>query len=279
MRGVAVIGAGGQLGTAFCRLLGDQALAVHRDRLDLGRPERIPAFLEELAPEAVVNCAAYTKVDDAENEERLATRINTEAVGAMARWAGEAGRPFLTFSTDYVFNGEATSPYVESHETDPINAYGRSKLGGERLTVEAGGLVVRTSWVISGSHPNFAATMIRLAPERALKVVDDQIGCPTVAQDLARGSYEALRSNVAGLLHLVNQGPTTWFGLARAAVREAGLDPALISPCSTEEYPTPAKRPAYSVLGSERLDPSGLEPLPAWEESLPELVSELKTWI
>jgi dTDP-4-dehydrorhamnose reductase len=273
------LGAGGQLGTAFVRLLGNDAVPVVHSDLDLLDTSSIGPVLEGLAPDAVVNCAAYTKVDKAESEEELAIRVNGDAVGVMAAWAESNHVPFLTFSTDYVFSGDASSPYLESSHTDPINAYGRSKLKGERLALNHGGLVVRTSWVISGSHPNFVATMIRLAAQRELRVVDDQRGCPTVCYDLAVASHSALRSGLRGLLHITNRGPTTWFELARAAVAEAGFDPERISPCSTDEYPTEAARPAYSVLGSERLDGSGIARVPHWRESLPQVVAEIRTWI
>ena len=209
----------------------------------------------------VINCAAYTAVDRAEEEEDLATEINTVAVGVLAEWASLRSRPLLTFSTDYVFDGAADWPYVESSSTNPINAYGRSKLLGESLAAGHGALVVRTSWVISGSHPNFVATILRKVREQELRVVDDQRGNPTVAADLARASYAALQSGASGLLHLTNQGETTWYELARTSVGLADLDPSRISPCETRDYPTPARRPTYSVLASERLDGLGLDPL------------------
>jgi dTDP-4-dehydrorhamnose reductase len=267
------------LGTAFVRLLRDDAIPITRSDLDLLDTSSIGPVLDDLGPDAVVNCAAYTQVDKAESEEDLATHINGDAVGVMADWAEVNHVPFLTFSTDYVFRGDSSSPYLESSPTDPINAYGRSKLEGERLAMTHGGLVVRTSWVISGSHPNFVATMVRLAAQRELRVVDDQRGCPTVCADLAVASLQALRSGLRGMLHITNAGPTTWFELARAAAMEAGLDPEMISPCSTAEYPTEAARPAFSVLGSERLEASGIARPPHWRESLPQVVAEIKTWI
>jgi dTDP-4-dehydrorhamnose reductase len=218
-------------------------------------------------------------VDRAEAEEELATLINTVAVGELAKWAAHRSRPLLTFSTDYVFDGFAHRPYVESSPTNPINAYGRSKLRGEAQAVDQGALVVRTSWVISGSHPNFVATILRKVNEQELRVVDDQRGRPTVAADLAQASYAALRSGVSGLLHLTNQGDTTWYELARTSVGLADLDPSRLSPCETVDYPTPARRPAYSVLASERLEDLGFDPLPHWRESIGDLVTELKTWI
>ena len=132
--------------------------------------------------------------------------------------------------------------------------------------------MVRTSWLVSGTHPNFVATMLRLAAEREVRVVDDQWGCPTVVDDLAPAAWAALQAGVSGLLHLANTGETTWFRFARAAVALAGLDPGRIVPCTTADYPTPARRPAYSVLGSERRRPLGLPDLPHWEESLPAVV-------
>jgi dTDP-4-dehydrorhamnose reductase len=268
------------LGTAFRRLLNDDGIPLFRDDLDLTRPSDIPNVLSAVDPDAVVNCAAYTNVDQAEEEEELATTVNGTAVGVISEWCVLHGRPLLTFSTDYVFDGQSDSSYLESSPTDPINAYGRSKLVGEELLAGSGALVVRTSWVISGSHPNFVATMLKLAGEgKTLRVVDDQIGCPTITADLAKTSYEALRSGAIGLLHVTNQGPTTWFDLARAAIESAGLDPALVTPCSTDEYPTKARRPAYSVLGSERLGGLGIEPPPRWESSLPGVVQELRTWL
>ncbi|MET0566985.1 MAG: dTDP-4-dehydrorhamnose reductase [Acidimicrobiia bacterium] len=279
IRGIAVLGGGGQLGTAFTRLLGDDANGLSHADLDLTRLDDIAPTLDALDPSVVINCAAYTAVDRAEEEEGLATTINTVAVGVLAEWAAHRSRPMLTFSTDYVFDGLADRPYVESSPTSPINAYGRSKLLGESLAVDQGTLVVRTSWVISGSHPNFVATILRRVREHDLRVVDDQRGNPTVAADLARVSYAALRSGASGLLHLTNQGETTWYELARTSVGLADLDVSRLSPCETQDYPTPARRPAYSVLASERLEGIGLEPLPHWRESIGELVTELRTWI
>lgn len=261
------------------RLLGERAVGLTRQDLDLSEPSRIEAVLDRIDPTEVINCAAYTRVDKAEEEEDLATLINGTAVGALADWCAQRERRLLTFSTDYVFNGQATSPYVESSPPDPINAYGRSKLVGEELAVDRGALVVRSSWVISGSHPNFVATMITLAAERSVQVVNDQWGCPTVAVDLAEASWSALQKGAIGILHLTNQGPTTWYQLARAAVDLAGLDQDSLIPCSTDEYPTKAARPAYSVLDSERLKGLGLDRLPDWRDSLPAVVDEIQTWI
>lgn len=274
---ILVTGGAGQLGTAFRGVL-PEARYVDLEDLDVARLDLLAAALDEMRPSALVNCAAYTAVDRAEQEEALATRVNGDAVGVMAEHAARRRIPFLTFSTDYVFAGDVVEPYVESSPTRPVNAYGRSKLAGERAALAAWpkALVVRTSWLLSGTHPNFVATMLRLAARGPVRVVDDQRGCPTIADDLAAASWAALQAGASGLLHLANSGETTWHALARAAVALAGLDPGRVVPCRTEEYPTPARRPAYSVLGSERRGPLGLPDLPHWEQSLPAVVRRLR---
>jgi dTDP-4-dehydrorhamnose reductase len=276
---ILLLGATGQLGTAIRGLLTDY-VAPPRADLDLSNfnPDRADEVVSSARPDVVVNCAAYTAVDKAEEEEDVATAVNGEAVGVLADVTAGHGIPLITFSTDYVFNGNAAMPYVEADATEPVNAYGRSKLVGERLALEANpkALVIRTSWVISGTHPNFVATMLRLASEgKELTVVDDQHGRPTVAEDLARATLDAVEKGASGLLHLTNEGTTTWFGLARASIELAGHDPELVQPCRTEDYPTPAARPGYSVLGSTRRDALGVGPLPHWQDSLPALVGEL----
>jgi dTDP-4-dehydrorhamnose reductase len=273
---ILVTGGSGQLGTSFRRLLPDAVFPARQD-LDLSATESIRRTLEETQPSAIINCAAYTAVDRAEDDEATATLVNGIAVGALAEYAADREIPLVTFSTDYVFAGAGTRPYVESDQTDPINAYGRSKRVGEELALDyRGALVVRTSWVISGTHPNFVATMMRLAATHdSLKVIDDQQGCPTITDDLAAATLRALDAGVTGLLHLTNQGATTWYRLARRVIELAGLDATKVVPCATEEYPLPAPRPHYSVLGSERMDRLGIEPLPGWEQSLPAVVQAL----
>lgn len=271
-----VLGATGQVGTAFTRLLRD-ATPVTRDRLDLATVTAadIDDLLGETDPSAVINCAAYTAVDRAEAEEDLATRINGHVVGWLAEVCARRGIPLLTYSTDYVFDGKGDRPYLESHPTDPINAYGRSKRVGEEAVMAAGGdaLIVRTSWVLSATHRNFVTAILgRAADGKELTVVDDQVGCPTVADDLAAASWEALGAGATGLLHLTNRGETTWYQLARAAMEKSGMDLSLLTPCTTAEYPTPARRPAYSVLGSEVAGPLGLGPLPEWRRSIDRVV-------
>lgn len=270
-RRVLVTGAAGQVGTAFRRQLVDASFLTRSD-LDLSDIDSIPNVIERYHPSAVVNCAAYTNVDRAESEEGLATRINGEAVSVLAQSCADLAVPFVTFSTDYVFDGTASSPYLESDCPDPVGAYGRSKRLGEQLALAAypGTLIVRTSWVISATHDNFVATILRLARRGSFKVVDDQHGKPTVAADLAAATTVALERGLTGILHLANEGETTWYQLASTAVHDADLDPSLVEPCETDEFPTPATRPAYSVLGTERDD---APQMPSWESSLPLLVA------
>jgi dTDP-4-dehydrorhamnose reductase len=248
-----------------------------RSELDLSDIGTIGPTLAAVAPDAIINCAAYTAVDRAEEEEELATIVNGRAVGELAAYAATAAIPFVTYSTDYVFDGTARRPYVESSPTAPINAYGRSKLAGEHAALERhdGSLVIRTSWVISATHPNFVGTMIDLGRTRNLTVVDDQWGCPTIAEDLARATLEILERRVTGILHVTNRGATTWYELARRSLEIAGMDPDRVQPCATDDYPTPAARPARSVLGSERLDAMGIG-LPPWTESLAGVVAGQK---
>lgn len=275
---IAVLGAAGQLGTAFGNLLGDGAVYLTRKDADLAQPDGLAPVLDDLMPELVLNCAAYTAVDGAENEPEVAAAVNADAVEALALWSAANGAKLVTFSTDYVFDGEKPDPYVESDPTAPINIYGATKRDGEirALLADPATLVVRTSWVLSGTHSNFAATMLRLGRERALKVVDDQRGHPTLVEDLAPAVLEAVRRNASGIVHLTNQGVVSWFELAQIVLDAAGLDTSRLTACTTDEYPLPAARPHNSVLDSERLTELGLEPLPHFEAALRRAVASLE---
>lgn len=275
---ILVIGAGGQVGTALMSAAGD-AVGLGRRDLDLAHAggDDIDRLLKTHVPQAVVNCAAYTAVDQAETEEDRARHVNGTAVGLLATACGAHRIPLVTYSTDYVFPGSSARPYTEADPVDPINAYGRSKLLGEQQALAASDLVlvIRTSWVISDTRPNFVATMLRAAAEgRRLRVVDDQWGRPTIASDLASATLSALENGVTGLLHVANEGPTTWFELAQKAVHLAGLGRDRVEACTTEEYPTPAPRPRFSVLDTRRADSLGIV-LPPWTTSLPAVVNAL----
>lgn len=271
-----LLGASGQLGSAFSQILEDAISPTH-DEFNLSELTHDSAreFLTAKRPSVVINCAAFTAVDKAEKAEQEATRVNGEAVGVLAEVTADQGIPLITFSTDYVFDGTATRPYVESDKPNPINAYGRSKLIGEELALRANArsLVVRTSWLLSGTHDNFVSAILRAARKvPQLRVVNDQTGCPTFAAELATWTMMCWEQGGSGLLHLVNSGATTWYGLALAAIAEAGMATDKVHPCSTAEYPSPARRPHYSVLGSDRIASLDVEPMPPWREGLPEIV-------
>ena len=275
---ILIIGRGGQLGTSFANLLGPGGRSLGMDELDLQDFASIRPVLDRFAPEAVINCAGHTAVDLAEQQAELAYLLNASAVGEMARWAAARAIPFVNFSSDYVFDGTKRAPYVESDVPNPINTYGNSKLAGEIQGLEAHPdmLLVRSSWLVSGSSPNFVATVLRRAAEGPIRVVDDQVGVPNIADDLAVATLEALDAGITGILHLASAPPTTWFELARLALELADMDPELVQPISTAEYATGAVRPPYGVLESER--ETGIE-LPSWRQSLPAVVKEMLSWI
>ena len=266
---ILLTGGSGQLGTAI-RSRRDGLVAPTRSELDLSRPQDLTSRLHQIEPSAIINCAGYTAVDRAEDEPDSARVVNAIAVGVLAEYAATVGIPFVTFSTDYVFDGRADTPYLESSPTAPINAYGRSKERGEQAALAAhpGTLVVRTSWVISATHRNFVTTIMERADAGPVNVVSDQLGCPTYAPDLAAATLAAFDTGATGILHLTNRGQASWYELARTACNLAGIDPDRVRPITSDEYPTKAARPRYSVLGTERLADLGLTPCRPWEDAL-----------
>jgi len=272
---IVVLGANGQLGSAFVRLLGREAIPVTRGDLDLADTGTIVPWLEHLRPDLVINCAAYTAVDQAEKDPDTARRVNATAVGELARGTAAIGARLVTFSTDYVFDGNKGRPYVESDPTSPINVYGSTKEEGERLALEADpqALVIRTSWVMSGTHQNFIRTILRLMHAGPVRVVDDQVGRPTFADDLAAGTMRVLDAGLTGIVHLTNAGQTTWWGLSREIAAMAGLE-AEVVPITTAESGRLATRPADSRLDSERLAAAGVASLPHYRESLERAVRQ-----
>ena len=261
---ILVTGPTGQLGTAFGRLLeGQEVRNLSETELDFQHLEQIPRALAAIGPSMVINCAAYTAVDAAEED--------------LAAACADLGARFVTFSTDYVFDGTSADGYVESDQPNPMSAYGRTKLEGERLALDRNpdALVIRTSWLLSGTHANFASTMIKLISRGPVKVVDDQRGRPTLADDLARATVESVGRGATGILHLANEGITTWYGLAREIASIAELDPERVTPCSTDEFPRPAPRPADSVLNSERVAELGINPMSPYQPSLALAVKQL----
>ncbi len=270
---ILVTGAGGQLGAAFMRLLGPKATYLSRRELDITDRASVSAVVSTVRPELIVNCAAWTDVDAAEDRVDEAFAVNAEGVGNLADAAARTGSRLVTFSTDYVFAGDA-GPYSEDDPTTPINVYGKSKVAGERIALDRGAevLVVRTSWLLSGTHRCFATTALRLATSGGA-VVDDQWGRPTMADDLASTTLDAVRAGTTGLLHVANEGETTWYRLAVEIAETAGSSGERIRPCRSQDHPTKAQRPARATLDTSRLERLGLGPLAHHRERLDEIVA------
>jgi len=262
-----VVGAGGMLGQDVMRLLGDESVGYARAELDITDEQAVRDAVAETSPDVVLNCAAYTKVDDAESEPEEALRVNGEAAGIVAA----AAPAVLYVSSDYVFDGTKGEPYLESDPVNPQSSYGRSKLAGERATAAANPrhFIVRSSWLFGAGGKNFVDTMLRVGRERdEARVVADQVGCPTYTGHLAQAVIRIASGEDYGIHHAAAAGQCSWFDLASAAFERAGVD-CRLEPITTEEYPLPAKRPAYSVLGTER------EPLlPSWQEGLDAYLAE-----
>ena len=289
---IVVTGVTGQVGSALVVPLGKIGTVVPADRalLNLVEPHQIPSVLDRLAPDLIVNPAAYTAVDRAEDERELAFLVNAEAPGVIAHWAAEREIPLVHFSTDYVFDGQGAEPWHEDSPTGPLSTYGASKLAGETLIREACGphLIIRTSWVYAARGNNFLRTIARLARERSeLKIVADQFGSPTSARLIAETVAAVLASSTGnlrerfaeahGCLNVAAADETSWHGLACAIVeglrsRDVRLAVQSVLPLRTEEYPTKARRPHNSRFDLRRLWDLFRIATPSWREALePEL--------
>jgi dTDP-4-dehydrorhamnose reductase len=289
---ILVTGVTGQIGAALTLRLPASAttLAADRSMLDLAAPQAIPATLDRLAPDIIVNPAAYTAVDRAEDEPALAMRVNGEAPGVIARWAAAHRAPLIHFSTDYVFDGSGDRPWREDDAPQPLSAYGASKLAGENEIRAAGGtfLIVRTSWVYAATGKNFLRTISGLARERKeLRIVADQIGAPTsaaligdVVTGILAGGRDILHERCkrsGGVVHMAASGETSWHGFACAIVeglraRGIKLSVEQVVPISTDQYPTKARRPGNSRLDLTRLRSVFDVTPPSWQDALvPEL--------
>lgn len=304
---ILLLGANGQLGRSFLEHGGlavrGRLIAATRDgrrfddgpaeAADLSQPAALRGLLDQLQPRLIVNAAAYTTVDRAESEEALATRINGDAVGVLGSWAAANDALVIHYSTDYVFSGNAATPYPTHAPTAPLGAYGRSKLAGELALRESGAqhLLLRTAWVYAPHGHNFLRTMLRLAAEREeIRIVADQHGSPTDTSLIVQATLAALdiwlaadpmqRDEISGTHHLVASGQTTWHGFAEAIMQEAkalGLlarIPRLV-PITTAEFPTPARRPAWSVLDNAGFQRQFGYPLPDWRQGLHLIIKSL----
>ena len=274
---ILLFGKTGQVGTQFAQAgtgLGD-IVAVDRAGCDLASESSVREFVLATNPDAIVNAAAYTAVDKAESDDAACFAVNAQAPGAMAAAAHELGIPLVHFSTDYVFDGQKSMPYVESDPTGPLGVYGRSKLEGEQRILAAGAeaVILRTSWVYGAEGQNFLRTMLRFGPTRPeLRIVADQVGSPTSSRAIAAATVRILGAGPlpAGVFHMTAGGSTSWFGFAERifALSELPSRPKLL-PITTEEYPTPAQRPRNSVLANDKFATTFGFRLASWEESLP----------
>ena len=294
---ILLFGGNGQLGQELLRALAPlgTVLATTRsgvlpdgracEAADFSQPDSLPALLDRLQPSIVVNAAAYTAVDRAEQEVDAAFAANAQAPGVIARWCAAHGVPFVHYSTDYVFDGQGTAPYREDEPTAPLGVYGTSKRDGEDAVRAAAGrhLIFRTAWVYASHGANFLRTMLRVGAERAqLRVVADQVGTPTPAALIADVTAQALQhpGQLSGTWHLTASGQTSWHGFAEAIFAEAlamGVLPKVptVEAIPSSEYPTPAKRPAWSVLDNRRLQQDFGIVLPSWQDGLKRVMSEL----
>lgn len=292
MSTILIFGKDGQVGAELQRSLLPLAPlhAVGRQEADLATLDQVEHTLQSQKPRVIVNAAAYTAVDRAETETELAQRINADAVKIMAEYAKANHALLVHYSTDYVFNGEQSRPYVESDATDPQNSYGHSKLAGEQAIIQSGCdyLLFRTSWVYAGHGNNFMRTMMRLAQQRdQLTVVDDQIGTPTSAEliaDITALSIWAHQHNQleSGLYHLTAKGQTSWHGFAQFIVQQMQenqlqpkVKPEQVLPIPSSGYPTPAKRPAFSHLDTSLLEQALAIELPSWQLHAKRAVAQL----
>ena len=290
---VLITGAQGQVGRALLSAFSGSAevIACDRGTLDLSNPDSIRARIREAAPNVILNAGAYTAVDRAESEPDLAMAINGRAPGILAEEAYRAGALFIHYSTDYVFDGSKTGPWVEDDTVHPLGVYGSTKLAGEEAIRKAGGrfLIFRTSWVYAPEGKNFVLTMLRLGRERdSLNVVDDQIGAPTTAAELARATHTITtgilggsfgRDSLSGTYHITCSGSVSWCGFARAIFARSsahlgGRTPQ-VNPIATSDYPTPAKRPHNSVLSNEKLHQRFGIRLATWESALDQVLAAI----
>lgn len=281
---ILVAGRSGQVARALSRRAQARGMALEalgRGALDLGETGSIAAAIRERKPDVVINAAAYTAVDAAEADEATAYALNAAGAEALARGAADTGAALIQVSTDYVFSGDKNEPYLETDVVGPASAYGRSKLAGERLVASAHpeAVIVRTAWVYDAVGRNFVRTMLRLAKARPeLGVVQDQLGCPTFADDLADALLAIALAPKAGIVHCAGSGETNWAGFADAimdasAVR--GGPSAAVRPIASSAYPTPAKRPANSRLNCAKLAAEYGVVMRPWEDALLDCMDEI----
>lgn len=265
---ILVTGADGMLGQDLCPMLEDcgyEVIETDIDNLDITNEFQVNSIISDIKPDYLIHCAAYTNVDKAEDEKELAHKINTKGTEYIAKACAKNDITLIYISTDYVFDGTKNEPYEIDDRTNPINEYGKTKLGGELAVKEycSKYYIVRTSWLYGHHGKNFVETMISLADKPEIKVVDDQIGSPTWTMDLSDAIISLIEDDAEyGIYHACGAGKTTWYGFAKEIFEKMHLDINL-KPCKTEEYPRPAQRPQYSVMNNEGM-------LRDWKQALGE---------
>ncbi len=284
MKKILVTGCLGQLGRELQELAEDyedscQFYFTDKDDLDITDRQAVQDFVEQNAISIIINCAAYTAVDRAESEPELCDLLNNIAPEYLAEAVDSVGGAMIQVSTDYVFDGTACRPYREDDTTNPQTVYGRTKLAGEEAVIRscAGSMVIRTAWLYSSHGNNFVKTMLRLGKERdELGVIFDQVGTPTYARDLARAILTAVDQGIVpGVYHYSNEGVCSWYDFTRSIHCVYGIDYCMVRQLHTEEYPTPAKRPNYSVLDKTKIKETYNISIPWWEDSLKECLKEM----
>ncbi len=285
MKKILVTGANGQLGSEMKAIAGNlssyEFVFATREDFSLEDSFYISEYLEKLQPEYIVNCAAYTAVDKAETERSTAETVNHTAVEAMAKWCHKNNAKFLHISTDYVFDGNSAKALNENAAVAPINFYGESKLRGEEAAMRDNptSIIIRTAWVYSEFGNNFVKTMMKLMSDRdSLNIVNDQIGSPTYAGDLAKAILKIIDSGVwhPGIYHYSNKGEISWFDFAEDIKEIANLNCKLTG-IPTTQYPTPAKRPAYSLLNTEKISDIYQVEIPFYKDSLQKVIQKLQS--
>jgi len=276
---ILVTGANGQLGADVVRLFsekGHDVIGLDRVKLDITDDKMCNRVINELQPEAIIHCAAYTAVDNAETDQDNAYLVNAIGTRNIAVAAERVNAKMCYISTDYVFDGNNSSPYHEYDNTNPLTVYGKSKRAGEHLiqSLCSRWFIVRTSWVYGASGNNFVKTMLKIGQERdSLQVVDDQWGSPTYTCDLALFLEQLVITDKYGIYHASNSGTCTWCQFAKAIFEEAGM-PVIVEPCTTEQFPRPAQRPRYSVMEPMAIRVNGFVPIRHWREALQDFLNQ-----
>lgn len=283
MKNILITGANGQLGSEM-RLLSSENSQYNYfftdvQELDICDEQAVKEFVDNRRIDLIVNCAAYTAVDNAEDNIQLCTKLNAIAPGYLAKAAQSRGAAIIQISTDYVFNGTNHTPYTEDEKSCPASVYGSTKLEGEQNVLNSctNSMVIRTAWLYSTFGNNFVKTMIRLGKEKeSLGVIFDQVGTPTYARDLAKAIYAAINKGVVrGIYHFSNEGVCSWYDFTMAIHRLAGIETCKVKPLHTADYPTKAARPHYSVLDKTKIKETfGIE-IPHWEVSLKECINDI----